>query len=311
MDLVSVVIPSYNCASFLGDAVNSALAQTHRDVEVLVIDDGSTDGTEAVLASFGDRVRLFRQDRAGPSAARNRGVLHARGRYVAFLDADDLWLPHKLARQVEHMTRHPDVALVYADYTRGADPAVPSEPRLRHYRHRATGDVFHNLLRENFIHTSSVLVRREALAQAGLFDPSLRGSEDLDLWLRVARWGRVGCVEEPLLWVRQHKGNTTRGVEFLRHQVKTTRVLLARWGDDPLAASLIRRRLAVCSYDLAYAEQTRGAYGPARSAYLDSARHGFRRTAALARAAVLALPGGLVSLVRRARRAGLSTATPL
>ncbi|HJT77353.1 MAG TPA: glycosyltransferase [Gemmataceae bacterium] len=305
MPLVSVVTPTYNYAAFLGDAVRSALAQTYADVEVLVVDDGSTDDTEAVVAALGERVRFFRQDRAGPSAARNRAILQARGAYVAFLDADDRWLPAKLARQVALMESDPRLVLSYTDFCRGE----ADRPRLADYDHRATGDVFYPLLRQNFIHTSTVLLRRDALARAGLFDPSLRGSEDLELWLRLARVGAVGCVEEVLTAVRQHETNTTLSLEFARHRARTTRLLLARYGDDPRAADLIRRRLGYCCFALGYAEKAEGNYGAARSAYWESARCGFQRAGSVARAAFLSLPGWVVERVRRPARLGAG-ATP-
>src|SRR5262249_37885681 len=151
--------------------------------------------TEAVLRPFRQQIHYCRQDRAGPSAARNRAILSARGRYVAFLDADDVWLPHKLERQVAYMERHPECVLTYTDFGRGRDASEAVAGQLQGYAHRATGQVFHHLFRENFIHTSTVLVRREALARSGLFDVCLRGSEDIDLWTRLAHVGPVGCVE--------------------------------------------------------------------------------------------------------------------
>src|SRR5437588_311798 len=129
--LVSAAIPTFNAAAFLAEAVYSALGQSHRQVEVLVIDDGSTDDTEEVLRPFRQEIRYFRQDRAGPSAARNRGILNARGRYVAFLDADDVWLPEKLELQVGVMNRQPEVVLTYSDFGRGRDAEEAAVPQLR------------------------------------------------------------------------------------------------------------------------------------------------------------------------------------
>jgi glycosyltransferase involved in cell wall biosynthesis len=290
MALVSVIIPTYNCAAFLGEAVQSVLAQTYPQLEIVIVDDGSTDGTEQVLRPWMDCLRFLRQGRLGPSVARNQAILSTRGEYIAFLDADDVWWPAKLARQVDYLGRHPDVALVYTDYHRDSQASLTDEGRLRHYHHKASGQVFYHLLRENFIHTSTVMVRREALARVGLFDPSLRGAEDLDLWLRLARQAEFGGLDEVLVSVRQHPGNTTKTLDYLRHRFQMTRLMLHRWGQDPEAAPFIRRRLGNCCFDLAYAEGVHGNYSDARRAYLSSARFGHRRAGSLARAALLSVP---------------------
>ena len=114
--LVSVVIPTFNSADYLVQAIQSVLAQTYQDFEIIVVDDASTDNTNGVLQSFADRICYVRQDRGGPSAARNRGILQARGELIAFLDADDLWRPTKLARRVEYLKCHTEVCLVYTDF---------------------------------------------------------------------------------------------------------------------------------------------------------------------------------------------------
>jgi glycosyltransferase involved in cell wall biosynthesis len=298
MDLVSVIIPTYNSAAYLGEAIQSVLAQTYPDFEITVVDDGSTDGTAEALQPFQDRVRLFRQDRAGPSAARNRGILNARGNLIAFLDADDMWQPEKLARQVDLLNRHPEVVLCYTDFSRGPDGRPTAESQLKHYEHPGLGDAFYSLLRNNFLVTPAVVVRREVLARAGLFDPSLRGSEDIELWLRLARLGPFACVPEVLVGVRRNAANTSKTLEFVRHQVRATQLMMLRWARDAAAARLLRRRLGQCCWDLAYAEQAHGNYARARSAYWDSVRHGHRRAGGLARAALLTLPRRLVSLMK-------------
>ncbi len=284
--LVSVVIPTFNCADFLVEAIRSVLAQTYEDYEIIVVDDGSTDHAEAALRPFGNRIRYIRQEPGGPSVARNRGILKARGELIAFLDADDLWRPTKLARQVEYLNHHPEAVLVYTDFTRGPNPGSNNDSRLRAYKPRDSADPFHALLEENFIATPTVMVRREALARSGLFDPTLKGSEDFDLWLRLAKvkseWCDAGVVsgthgfgfiDEILADVRQHGSNTSRSVEFIHQQIRAARIMLERWDRDPLAARLLRRRLGMCCWNLAYAEQCRGFYRKARSAYWSSARH--------------------------------------
>ena len=116
MKEISVVIPAYNHGRFLREAIDSVLAQTYAPLEIIVVDDGSTDDTEQIVRSYGDRVRYIRQQNAGVGAARNNGIANARGEYVAFLDSDDLWLPEKLAVQVEYMRRHPECAACAVPY---------------------------------------------------------------------------------------------------------------------------------------------------------------------------------------------------
>jgi glycosyltransferase involved in cell wall biosynthesis len=298
MNVISVIIPTHNSAAYLSEAICGVLGQTFQDFELIVVDDGSTDNTQEVVGLFGERIRYISQDRAGPSTARNHGILESSGDLIAFLDADDVWLPTKLAKQVDFLKQHPEAVLVYTDYNRSSEPGSSNESRLKVFKPRTAEDSFHQLLDENFIATSSVMVRREALANSGLFDPGLRGSEDFDLWLRLARTGRFAFLDEVLVFARQHSGNTSRTVEFIRHQIRAARLMLTRWGDDPVAARLLRRRLGVCSWNLAYAERLAGKYSEARSAYWASARFGHQRVSALARAALCALPRSFVTTVK-------------
>jgi glycosyltransferase involved in cell wall biosynthesis len=324
--LVSVVIPTFNCADFVVEAIRSVLAQSYEHYEIIVVDDGSRDHTQAALEQFGNRVRYILQAPGGPSVARNRAILEARGELIAFLDADDLWRPTKLSRQVEYLNHHREAVLVYTDFTRGPHPGTNNDSRLRAYRPRDSADPFHALLEENFIATPTVVVRREALARSGLFDPTLRGSEDFDLWLRLAKirstTHHFGFIDEVLADVRQHESNTSRGVDFIRHQIRAAQIMLERWNDDPLAARLLRRRLGLCWWNLAYAEQCRGHYPEARTAYWSSARYGFAArssamkiflnwktlestpplAAAVTRAAFMSLPKNLIRMAMQSRK---------
>jgi glycosyltransferase involved in cell wall biosynthesis len=330
--LVSVVIPTFNCADFLVEAIRSVLVQTYEDYEIIVVDDGSTDHTETALRQFANRIPYLRQEPGGPSVARNRGILEARGELIAFLDADDLWRPTKLARQVEYLNHHPEVVLVYTDFTRGPRPGSNNDSRLTAYKPRDPADPFHALLQENFLATPTVMVKREALARSGLFDPTLKGSEDFDLWLRLAKVRSdsplstqvFGFIDEILADVRQHGSNTSRSVEFIHQQIRAARIMLERWGDDPMTARLLRRRLGMCWWNLAYAEQCRGDYAEARNAYWSSARHAWaarpsamsffrnwknRATTlsvveAVARAAFMSLPKNVVRMATQGRGHG-------
>jgi glycosyltransferase involved in cell wall biosynthesis len=166
--LVSVIIPAYNPSAALREAVESALGQTHPSVEVIVVDDGSTADTSWVPAAYGGRIRYVRKANGGPASARNAGLALARGTYVAFLDADDVWEPGKLAAQVEAMERHPAAGLAYGPVLRidgqGRPQGVRRSPQAR------SGLIAGELFMKNFVPTSTVMVRRACFEAAGRFD---------------------------------------------------------------------------------------------------------------------------------------------
>ncbi len=210
--LVSIVMPAYNSASFIGEALDSCLAQTYSPCEMIVVDDGSTDGTRDLLtARYGDRIRYFFQPNAGAAAARNQGIRAARGEFVQFCDADDRLLPAKIERCVAAVHHQPDVGVVYTRYRHvladGRTPAPFEDPPL------LSGDVFCDLLlsNANAILTSACLVRRDALLAVGLFDeqPGLRCSEDWDLFLRLAAQYQYASLDEVLVLYRRHPGELT------------------------------------------------------------------------------------------------------
>jgi glycosyltransferase involved in cell wall biosynthesis len=210
---VSVVIPAFNAAAYLGGAIDSVLAQTSRDLEVIVVDDGSSDGTPALAARYDSPVRWLRQDNRGVAAARNRGIAESRGRFVAFLDADDLWRPEKLERQLAALrdcagarASATAFSIVDADLAPlGVQRVEPAEPALVDL-----------LLRGNVIGTpSSVLCERGLLEESGGFDTGLSQCADWDLWLRFAARTRFAILDAPLTVYRRHAGNMSRSVELL------------------------------------------------------------------------------------------------
>lgn len=215
--VVSVIIPAYNAASYLGKAIDSALAQDFDDFELIVVDDGSTDSSASVLQPYRGRIRILRQANGGMSSARNAGVREARGEFIAFLDADDWWLPQKLARQVELMVARP--ALGFASATaRVEDP----DGRLLNLWDcgPSPGDPLRFLFASNrgiAGGTSALMVRRTLLEQIGGYDEGLGGFEDADLWMRLAAITDYGCIPEPLLVVLRRSGSVSRNVEAMRH----------------------------------------------------------------------------------------------
>ena len=207
---VSVVIPAYNVSAYIRQAVDSALGQTVADLEVIVIDDGSSDATIEQLAGISDpRLRVFRRRHAGVSISRNLAIRLARASNIGFLDGDDIWLPTKTEKQLKILETRPQIDLTFS-FSRtidssGRDYGLPL-PRS------AATVSFRSLLRENPIRTaSSVLVRREALLRAGPFDPKLSGCEDHDMWLRIARRrpNNFCCLPEVLTLYRRRSNQLT------------------------------------------------------------------------------------------------------
>ena len=204
---VSVVIPTHNYAGFVGEAIESALGQTVPPLEVIVVDDGSTDDTPHVLESFGNRIRAVRQRNQGVCAARNAGASIATGDLLAFLDADDVWLPDKLEKQIECFLAHPNTGLVHCGIVHVDATGKPMATIMDGME----GDVAIDILmcQRNVIlgGGSAMLVSRAAFHEVGAFDTSLTHAEDWDLWYRLARRYRVGFVREVLVRYRLHEVN--------------------------------------------------------------------------------------------------------
>ncbi|MBX6422444.1 glycosyltransferase [Thermosulfurimonas sp. F29] len=212
--LVSVVIPTYNRARFLREALASVLAQTYRPLEIIVVDDGSTDETPRLITAY--PVIYHRKARGGPASARNRGILLSRGELVAFLDSDDLWLPEKVSRQVEFFRRHPEAVAVQPE-----EVWIKGGRRIRPQRkHRKPdGYFFHRAVKLCVVSPSGVMLRRRVFDEIGLFDEEFPVCEDYELWLRLAARYPVHLLPEPLVIKRGgHPGqlSATPGLDFWR-----------------------------------------------------------------------------------------------
>jgi len=237
---VSVVVPAYNTAEFIGDTLRSVMAQTCTDYEIIVVNDGSPDtpALETALAPFRDRIRYIVQENRGLSGARNTGIAAAEGALIALLDSDDLWEPQYLDRQLDAMRRDPQLDVVYPN-------AITFGDRMRSGRlfmdlHPSTGPVtFEGLVRQECNVMVSVLAKRDVLIAAGLFDESLRSSEDFDLWLRIVHGGwRIGYHRQPLVRSRLRPGSLSadaismcehilRVLDKTRREMKLTRDQIA------------------------------------------------------------------------------------
>jgi len=208
--LVSVIIPAYRAARSIAATLDSVLAQTYKDYEVIVVNDGSPDSedVEKALEPYRDRIIYQRQENQGPGGARNTGILIARGEYVALLDADDVWDPEHLAEQLAVLESDPSIDMVYADARIIGD--VPEAGRTVMDFCPSAGDVtFERLVtRQCTVHICVSVCRREALMSAGLFDPAFRGTEDIDMWMRIARrGGRIAYQRRVLGSYRRQAGS--------------------------------------------------------------------------------------------------------
>lgn len=244
---VSVIIPAYNRAWCLPEAIDAVLAQTYRDYELIVVDDGSTDETASILTGYDDKIRRIRQANRGVSAARNLGVQKARGELIAFLDSDDLWKPEKLARQVAFFDRHPDAMICQTEeiwIRRG----VRVNPKQRH--RKPSGWIFEPSLALCLVSPSAVMMRRELLEKTGGFDETLPACEDYDLWLRVSLRHPIHLIEDPLVVKRGGHGDQLSGAAGLdRFRIRSLDKILARENLTPsqrqAAAAMLREKCRI------------------------------------------------------------------
>lgn len=222
--LVSVVIATYNMGKFLSESINSVLNQTYANIEVIVVDDGSTDGTNEVMKPYlGDsRIKYIIQDNTGQASAKNRGIRESQGEFVAFLDADDMWVPEKLALQIPVFAKSQNVGVVYARVSyideMGSTIRIADNELFR-------GRVSSDLFIRNFIGFGTSVVKRECLTRLGGFKEHIRMGIDYELWLRLSTQYEFDYVERPLLRYRLWGGQMSRncqaryqnGIEIMRN----------------------------------------------------------------------------------------------
>lgn len=241
--LVSVIIPAYNAQDFIAQTIESVINQTYPYWEMWVVDDGSTDGTAAIVKSYQEdsRIKYLYQPNQERAAARNHGIRCASGKYIAFLDADDVWLPDKLSTQVEYLDYHPEVGLCFTQFSLINGQGLPLGRQAVNF---VSGpDQFYQLLRGNFIPNSTVIIPRSILEKVGLFDESLPafGCEDWDMWLRIARFYPIHLIDHPLALYRLHESNTS----LERMRLSAEAVLQKVFTDPTLPPYIVKNRKIV------------------------------------------------------------------
>lgn len=281
---VSVIIPAYNAAETLRDAIDSVLAQTYPAYEIIVVDDGSRDATAELAQAYREPVRLIRQTNAGPAAARNAGIAAASGELIAFLDADDVWLPSKLGSQVAFLASHPHYAFVFTawhvwppdrpiekDLARESDVSIALDEE-------ESGWLYSRLLDDCLVFTSTVLARRELIDRVGLFDESLKRGQDYDYWLRASRLTPIAKLKEPLALYRVAGSNIIRVYSNENYVIRVLEQNVRRYGlanpdgGDAYPAASMRKRLGDAWFSFGVYHHTKGDAGIAVAALTSAIR---------------------------------------
>ena len=246
---VSVIIPVYNGEKYVAQAIESALSQTYNNVEIIVINDGSTDNSYNKIKPYLSSVKYIYQENKGAAVARNTGIENSTGELIGFLDADDLWLPEKLEIQVDYLLRNKDIGLVHSNrisiYEEGTK-AIPDPPSTK-----AIGMCFKQLFNRNQISTSTVLLRKKCLIQVGGFDERFVRAQDYELWLRISKFYPIGYIDQRLSCYRQHSSNVSRNWEHaLLAKVSVIESILDKFPEiyQELGDSIIKNKL----YNLYY-----------------------------------------------------------
>lgn len=306
---ISAVIPTYNSARFIRAAISSIQAQTSAIDEIIIIDDGSTDETEQVVASLSGNIIYHKQSNQGPSVARNTGIELATGDWIAFLDADDQWTPEKIAWQKQTLSQYPELHLIAGDMAEiDNDDKLLTESVLAKHQLLETFQTLAGqpvpkalarLVEKNFIPTGTVLVKRETVIQAGLFNPAIRFGEDLELWAKIAANHPISCLPQILMLRRQHGNNATQASK--RMLIDLTKVMdsIRRYAQPQLLAQGIEpaHLVAQAYWTLGYWCLNNGERIDAAHAFTNSLKQQFKLNS-LAFLLSCYLPNPLLSVLR-------------
>jgi glycosyltransferase involved in cell wall biosynthesis len=261
-----VIIPTFNCAAYLGCAIDSVLSQSYRDYEIIVVDDGSTDGTPALASAYGNKIRYLYQGNCGVSAARNRALKDSNGELFAYLDADDVWYPQKLARQIEFLEAHEDCGLLHSDVT-----VIDEHDRVIHERFNTEtarsvpqNHCKRDILLRCHIQTPTVIERRTCVEKVGGFNENLPVTQDYMHWILIALKGwTFGYIDEPLAKYRWRAGSlmSSKRRVLEDHARMFGRFLPDQYrghADSPELNRIIHNRFVEAERELAYLDRIEG-----------------------------------------------------
>ena len=249
MPTVSVIIHTYNNEKFIGETIESVLNQTYKDYEIIVVDDGSVDGTRDALLPYIHGIRYHYKENGGIASAKNAGISLSHAEFVAFLDHDDLWVPDKLMLQMECFIENPQAGLVYTKYT-----SFKNGKELRTKPEKGySGWIFKELLSKSFIQTSTVVVKRECLDAVGPYDETFFLGDEYDMFLRIARKFQCGFVDKGLTRYRVHDTNASNN-DFLfdNENLGVYKKIYNNFTDlDGVEKKILRKRIARYSMKVA------------------------------------------------------------
>jgi glycosyltransferase involved in cell wall biosynthesis len=277
--LVSIIIPTYNCEGFIEEALTSVVRQDYPSREIIVVDDGSTDSTVSIVKRFPE-ARLLTQRNAGPAAARNVGVRASSGKYLAFLDGDDVWFPGKLSSQIAYAESHPDEPIVFGQFAFWRIGAGGLYPPAEEFRERPgtweitqplSGWIYPDVLMDSVIHIITALIQRSVYDEVGGFDESLRGGSDYDFWLRSTHRFRAHKLPQCVALYRLHGQGVTRLPKRVNYPYLVLRRALETLGSSGHGGRNVDR--AAMDARLAKLCFRRGDPRLARGAFLQSLKH--------------------------------------
>ena len=286
--LVSIIIPAYNSSAFVADAIRSAINQDYESREIIVVDDGSTDSTPAILKYFADQeqIRVVTQVNAGAGAARNHGLKHANGTYIAFLDSDDFWVPGKLRLQIEYLEEKPKVGAVSSKWLlwhadaggRFLLPELSPVNKPFSTVPEDSGWIYTKLLLDCRLLTSTLVLRRSVVEQVGGFDEDLARGQDYDYWLRLSRLSEIHKLDRELVLYRIHADNIAVKYPNVNYELTVLAKSVSRWGlTGPEGITLpkneLQRHLSELCFSFGYWHWKRGTFRIAHRAFWQSLQY--------------------------------------
>lgn len=302
--MISVIIPTYNCEKYIGEAIDSVLHQTCLDYEVIVIDDGSTDATRSIIESRYQTVRYFYVENKGVASARNYGIAKAKGNLIAFLDADDIWLPEKLEKQKELFDRNQALGMVFTENSFFYEHGIIAN-KLNKRESLMRGDIVRNIFLHSYVVTSTVMVRRSIFDVVGLFDEELLVAEDDNMWMRIGIEYGIALLDEPLVRYRKTTGSLSSDLSAVSVGVnKHVELMKSRYPDlyDRIGPLAIRIKYSDQCFSEGYRDFSRGNYAVSRTRFIDSYMNNPFRLTPLIFYISTYLPAQIIEIIRGMKR---------